>query len=440
MSQLGLAQPLWLRDRRHPIRVPRFTGKLTVEIAVIGGGLTGVSVAWLFARAGVSVALLEASRIGRGSSGASTALLMQEPDRDFVELADLYGAQRARRIWELSAKATRNMIDTLHRLKIPCGLAERDSIYYTTKGDEGRLLQRELRRRTANGLPGRWLDAPALRQATGIAGDGGGIRTPGNAQTDPYRACLGLARAARCEGARLFERSPVARIDIGAGGVTIVTGGGAVQAKQVIVATGYATPDFRPLLTQFRLMTTYVVATRPMTAPERRALGLGPVMLWDTARPYHYARWTPDHRLLFGGADRQLDSRHRRRQAYRAGLAALRRHFANLWPALDEIDVDAAWEGLFATTPDGLPFVGPHRQYPRHLFALGYGGNGMTFGFLAAQLLLDRCQGKEKSAADLELFGFDRRGAIHAKPRRRSEREQRRRHQARHSDQSRERN
>jgi glycine/D-amino acid oxidase-like deaminating enzyme len=73
------------------------------------------------------------------------------------------------------------------------------------------------------------------------------------------------------------------------------------------------------------------------------------------------------------------------------------------------VAIDFGWEGLFATTADGLPYVGPHPDYPKHLFALGYGGNGMTFGFLAAQLLLEWYAGKR--TADHRLFGFERSAA-----------------------------
>ena len=80
--------------------------------------------------------------------------------------------------------------------------------------------------------------------------------------------------------------------------------------------------------------------------------------------------------------------------------------FVRLYPARADIVIDYRWEGLFATTPDGLPYIGPHRHYPRQLFALGYGGNGMTFGFLAARLLLDWCRGDR--SADHALFAFSR--------------------------------
>ena len=174
----------------------------------------------------------------------------------------------------------------------------------------------------------------------------------------------------------------------------------------MIIATGYATPDFKPLIGRFRMKHTYVLATRPVSRRERRTLGVGDVLLWDTARPYHYVRWTDEGRLLFGGGDRPLVSPARRRQAFVEGTARLREQFAHLLPGSKDIPIARAWEGVFAMTPDGLPCIGTHRRYPRHLFALGYGGNGMTFGFLAARLLLDALHGVPNP--DLELFAFNR--------------------------------
>ena len=154
------------------------------------------------------------------------------------------------------------------------------------------------------------------------------------------------------------------------------------------------------------MLNTYVVATRPLTPAERRRIGLGAVMLWDTGRPYHYARWTPDHRLMLGGRDRPAVPERQRQAALEAGTRSVHEDFVRLYPALADIAIDCRWEGLFATTPDGLPYIGPHRRYPRQLFALGYGGNGMTFGFLAARLLLDWYRGNR--SADHALFAFSR--------------------------------
>ena len=174
----------------------------------------------------------------------------------------------------------------------------------------------------------------------------------------------------------------------------------------MVIATGYATRQFRPLAGRFQLVHTYVAATPPLDARARREIGLADVLLWDTRRPYHYARWTADHRLLLGGADRADPRRSAaRRRVWPTAVAGIRAHFERLLPALGDVAIAHAWEGRFANTPDSLPYVGPHRRYPGHAFALGYGGNGMTFGSLAGRLLVEQWQGV--ASKDHALFTFD---------------------------------
>ncbi len=408
MTRLRIADSIWT-DSSHAPRArayPRVRGRQRVDVAIVGGGITGAAVAFMFANAGIEVAVLEAARVGRGSTAASTALLMQEPDRDFVELAKRHGEKPARRIWQLSRRATHDVIELLARLRIDCELDRRDSLYYALRPSGAERLHREFLRRREARIPGRWLEGRALERVAGIDG-GGAIRTTGNAQVNPVRACMGLMAAARDRGARVYEHARVERIDAERHGVALHAQGGAeVRARHVVIATGYATSSFEPLRAAFRMLNTYVVATHPLGDELRRHIGLHQVMLWDTARPYHYARWTRDHRLVLGGADRPRVRERQRAGALRDGATRVWKYFERIYPALKAADIDFAWEGLFATTPDGLPYIGRHDRYPNHLFALGYGGNGMTFGFLAATMLLDWYRGRR--SADLALFSFDR--------------------------------
>ena len=406
--RLHVGVPLWTNQhsKAREQRYPRLRGATAADVVIIGGGITGAEIAYTFADAGVNVVLLESKLIGHGSTAASTALLMQETDEDLGDLDKRYGRKRAERIWHLGRSGVRELVATLRRLRVPCDVAMRDAVHFTTDRRRVEDLNAEYRRRRDARLAATWLDARSLRAQTGVEGECA-IRMHGDAQVDPYRACVGLLGAASRRGARIFERSEAHRIDASRDGVAIETRGGTVAAARVIIATGYATPAFAPLVGRFQMMHTYVLATRPLRAHERRAVGLGDVLLLDTRDPYHYARWTRDRRLLLGGNDRPLLPPSRRRHAFTVSRRQLRDYYVGLLPALHEIDIEYAWEGLFARTPDGLPFIGAHRRYPRHLFALGYGGNGMTFGFLAARLLLDAFL-ERGSEDDLELFAFGR--------------------------------
>ena len=367
--------------------------------------MTGALVAHAFASAGISTTVLEAAVVGSGSTAASSALLLKEPDLELTQLTNRYGARASRRIWELSHQSVDQLVALLKRLRIRCDLKTRDAVYYATTAQAAERLRHECELRARSGFDAEWLGPAQLRRLTGIAGHGA-ILSKGSAQFDPYRACVGIFRTASAAGAHVFERSEVRRIEKAHNGVRIRTRQGTLHADRVVIATGYATPQFRPLAGRFRMYRTYVLATEPIDSVQRDDVGLSDVMVWDTERPYHYARWTPEHRLLLGGEDRLVQPGQRRRQQSKTAARDLRAYFEARLPALATVRTERAWEGLFAMTADSLPYIGPHRRYPRHWFALGYGGNGMTFGFLAARLLLERWQGMK--SRDHALFEFAR--------------------------------
>jgi len=396
---------IWLGGTKPAARYPILRGHQEIEIAIVGGGLTGAMIAQAFAGHGTDVIVVEAARVGQGSTAASTALLLQEPDHDLAALSRRYDPRTARRIWRLSQDAARDFVHAIRRLKIACDLREVPSLYYTLSDERARVLQRELKKRRAARLGGEWMDEDALLRASGIHG-AGAIKTGGNAQLDPLRACIGFLAAASKAGASIYERTTINRIRTMADGVRLYSAHGTIDAKQVVIATGYATKYFRPLAGRFNMRHTYVMATNRISRAQRLRLGLSGVMLWDTERPYHYVRWTYDHRLLLGGADRPVEPGARRSLQFAAAMRDLHEYFTTLYPILNDVGIDRAWEGLFAMTPDGLPYLGAHRRYPRHAFALGYGGNGMTFAALAARVLLEQWRGVR--SADHELFAFGR--------------------------------
>jgi glycine/D-amino acid oxidase-like deaminating enzyme len=367
--------------------------------------MTGALLAHAFASAGISTTVLEGAVVGSGSTAASSALLLKEPDLELTQLTKRYGARASRRIWELGHQSVDQLVALVKRLHIRCDLKTRDAVYFATTAQAAERLRHEREQRERSGFDAEWLGPAQLRRLTGIAGHGA-IRSKGSAQFDPYRACAGILRHASAAGAQVFERSAVRRIEQSHDGVRIRTRQGMLHAKRVVIATGYATPQFRPLAGRFRMYRTYVLATEPIRRVQRDDVGLSDVMVWDTERPYHYARWTPEHRLLLGGEDRLVKAGQRRRQQSTAATRDLRAYFEARLPALATVRTERAWEGLFAMTADSLPYIGPHRRYPRHWFALGYGGNGMTFGFLAARLLLERWQGLK--SRDHALFEFAR--------------------------------
>ena len=293
MTQTRYGVPAWLAliPRNKLPTYTRRRGDLETEVAIVGGGVSGCASAYAFAAAGIPVALLEAASIGQASTAGSTGLLMQEPDINYVEVEARYGRRTARRLWQMSRRATLDLAATLRRLRIRCQLETRDAIYFTNSENDVVRLRRELSARRTAGLDATWLTRGRLARAINLAALGG-IRTRGNAQVDPYLMCLGFAAAAAKRGAAIYERSPVTKIRPHRKGVDVESEGGTVRAQRVVVATGTTTPLFKPLARHLNEAHTYVVLTPPLGAKLRAELGQRDAMLWDAEDPSHYLRWT----------------------------------------------------------------------------------------------------------------------------------------------------
>ena len=148
--------------------------------------MTGALVAHAFASAGIDTTVLEGGVAGHGSTAASSALLMQEPDLGLAELAHHYGTRGSRRIWQMSRDSAQGLVTLLQRLKIACDVKRSDAIHYATDAKAVARLRAEYEFRDRCGFDATWLGPGALRRSTGISGRGA-IRTHGSAQFDPYR-------------------------------------------------------------------------------------------------------------------------------------------------------------------------------------------------------------------------------------------------------------
>ena len=223
---------------------------------------------------------------------------------------------------------------------------------------------------------------------------------------DPYRACLGLVTAAASRGALIFERSRVKKVKVARRHVDVIAEGGTVRASTIVVATGSATLEFRQLRRHFKRSETYLVLTETMPAAIRKQLGGRDTTFSDTRTPRHRVRWTADDRILVTGATQDETPERKRSTVLVQRTGQLMYELLTMFPVISGLMPEYGWEAITGETADGLMYIGPHRNYPRHLFALGYGGNGMTFGFLAAQLLLESYRGGR--SRDLRLFAFNR--------------------------------
>lgn len=374
---------------------PRLKGELTADVVVIGGGLTGCATAAGAAAAGLKTVLIDADRIGQGSSGHGAGLLLPTPGPSFRDVAASHGLRIARRIFESWHRASVDAAAQLKRLGIRCRVVPHDSLII---GTQEAPLRKEFTAQDEAGVAGQWLLPKQVRAATGLDA-AGGMKLKDAFTLDPYAACLGLAAAAAKKRAACFERTDVRKIQVTPQGVDIVCAGGVARAQRVVIATGAPGPAFKPLRRHFSQRESYLVLTEPVSAALRREFGRHDAVVEDSHVPRHRLIWTADDRVLIGGGD-QPSPKKGRDAVLVQRTGQLMYELLMMYPAIAGLRPEYGWSVPYAETADRLMFIGPHRNYPRHLFALGSGGDSVTGAFLAAGILTRALRGKPAKGDD----------------------------------------
>lgn len=370
------------------------------EVVVLGGGVSGALVAWQLVRRGLDVVLVDRGDFGRGSTAASTGLLQYEVDTPLVDLIQQVGQEHAVRAYRLGVEVIDEIEALVEQLGDPCGFSRRESLYFASSVWQWRSLQQEYACRREFGCDVDWLTREELASVSSLSA-AGAIRSRGDAQINPYRFTRKLIQAAQAQGLRAFAYTRVLQATEHTDEVRIQTASGVIRAKQIVYAAGYATRPFLQGEESGQLHSTYALASQPRAAfrgwPNQ-------CLIWETARPYFYARQTDDGRAIIGGEDTAYSTDHERDGLVERKIEKLVRRFAELFPEADFVP-DYAWAGTFAETKDGLAYIGQPPDRPRAYFALGYGGNGITYSMIASRLLADLITGRPNPDAEIFRFG-----------------------------------
>lgn len=396
--------PYWAIKNGLMYAFPRLDADLSCDVVVVGAGITGALIADELAGHGHEVVVLDQRDVGWGSTCASTALLQYEIDTHAIDLANRYDQATAL----LAYQACLGAIGAIGAVAQGVGgvdFANCQSLYYASNRADRARLADEFAWRSEHGFPVRWLDRAALKDEFGLTAPAA-ILSSVAARVDPYRLASRLLRRLQRQGTRVFDRTQVQTLTATTRQVTLMTSNGqTIRAGHAVIASGYEAQHWlRQRVAQNR--SSYAYMSDPI---DRAELGwLAKTLLWESARPYIYLRSTGDGRLLVGGEDDDRDIPARRDRMVDRKAATLQRKAAALLPHL-EARPAFAWAGTFAETRDGLPLFGRHPQYgPRVLFAMAYGGNGITYSMLGAGLL--RAQIERRTHPLSRLFSFARLG------------------------------
>jgi glycine/D-amino acid oxidase-like deaminating enzyme/nitrite reductase/ring-hydroxylating ferredoxin subunit len=343
--------------------------ELMVDVAIVGGGVTGLTAAWLLKKAGRRVAVLEARELLSGTTGGTTAHLTQVVDTRYHELAARFGKEGARLVAESNGAAITLIERLVAELGADCGFERVPGYLYAETAEQLEALERELAAAVASGLSAVRDPKPPVPFKVK-----GAMRVDRQAQVDPRGYLLPLAQRVMSGGSFVFQHTRVRAVHDGATCTLETESGQLVHAATVILATH--SPINQVLLqTKVAHSQSYVVSGPCGPRPS--------ALLWDLADPYHYTRTQRTReglQLIIGGED------HPTGQAFDTETALERlTDYARRWGLVP----DRCWSAQVVEPVDGLPFIGRNCGSKNVYVATGYSGNGMTFGTIAAMVLTD---------------------------------------------------
>jgi sarcosine oxidase len=372
MSDTGRLPPsLWAATARPAPETPPIEGEHRFDIAIVGGGFTGLSAAIHAAKARASVCVLEAGEPGWGASGRNGGQVIAGYKLDPGEIIARFGEARGERIVAFGAEAPDLVFDLVRRYHIDCG-AERSGWIQAAHGNDAfwRIEARavEWARR---GAAVEVLDAGHTARLVGSRVYAGGLVDWRGGKLQPLSYARGLAAAALREGAVVSGHSAVTALEPVAGRWQLATDKATVTADKVLIATnGYTGSLAPPLGRSLVSVASFIIATRPLgPALAETILPEGHVVS-DTRKLLTYARLDEEGRLVVGGRGGFFDPRDER------DFAHVEKALARLYPLLEGFDIEYRWSGRVALTRDFLPHV--HEPAPGLMAVVGYNGRGIA--------------------------------------------------------------
>ena len=376
---------------------------LSTDIVIVGSGITGALMAHELCRAGIECCVIDKRSIATGSSAASTALLQYEIDVPLCRMAKIISEENAATAYHACLQSISDIKKVLKETDVDAGFEQLSSVFYASCSADNKLLEQEYEIRQKHELPVNLLKKQEIRKRYKVKVPGNALVNETSAQMDAYRAATGLLTYHMKEnGLKVFTHTNIKKCTETSDGCIMITDkGNKIKCGYVIVATGFETGQFLPQKIM-DLTSTYALISHPV-APEY--LWPEHCLIWETADPYLYIRTTDGNRIIVGGEDEKFSDPEHRDSLLRKKIRILERKVRKLFPDIP-FKTEMAWCGTFSSTKDGLPFIGNWPGKERIFFDLGYGGNGITFSMIGAQIICHKLQDIKDERS--HVFGYDR--------------------------------
>jgi len=377
-------RPIWF-ETTTIAKQPQQTGQISVDVCVIGGGITGLTAAHLLKHSGKTVAVVELRRIGSGETSHTTGHLTEVFDLDYRNLISKFGLEGARLASQSARSAINHISNNVAALNIDCAFKRVIGYKFTEKTSEVKEIEDEAAAATRAGVLGQLIFQAPLPFSTTRA-----IRFDNQAQFNPLPYLQSLARDISGQGSYIFEETRMIDVEEGEP-CRVMTDRGQIIADEVFVAANVPSTNRFYLHSKIAAYRTYAIAA---PIPEHFDLQH---LYWDLCKPYHYMRTfavNGSNYLIVGGEDHKTGQDIHTEQ-----------HFKKLhdW-AKERFSIDDTshrWSGQIIESVDGLPFIGRNSHSDHVFVATGFSGTGLTFGTIAGMIVSDFIIGNQNPWAEL---------------------------------------
>ncbi|MBN2362112.1 MAG: FAD-dependent oxidoreductase [Deltaproteobacteria bacterium] len=395
----------WWMTTREVAPGPSLAGDLDVDVAIVGGGFTGLATAYFLRRdeAAMRIAVLESERIGFGASGRNGGFNMTLFGLTLGITALRFGKANAAAAHHYMERAVDTLRDLVHDLRLDCDYEHPGFLRVATSESYRSRIQREIELAHKIGLLGiEWIDADRLAQEVRSQTYLGAWWEPRCGLLNPAKLCWSWQERLSEMGVSIYERTPVQELARDGQRLRLLTANGVVHADKVVLATN-AWSHFFPQLRRKQLpVWTHIVLTEPLEAKHLAEIGWQHRQGIEDARDFvHYYRLTADNRLLMGGRDvttaRGMEMDHDLNDEIFAGL---RRDVVETFPCLDGIRFADQWGGPVSVPVDMAPamgYAGDHNL----VYSLGCVGHGVSLTHLNGRTAADLVLGKKSDLTDI---------------------------------------
>jgi len=397
--QVRQSKPYWQQTPRITVTTRQKPARKAYDVIIVGAGISGALIAQALMDGKRNIAIVDRRQPVFGSTMASTAMLQHEIDVPLFKLKTRLPAAHAERIWLRSADSVEALIKLTSDLGISCSMQRKKALYLAGDAYGARALGLEVEARKAIGLHAEFLDGKTVQDRFAINRTAA-IESDMSASANPAQLTAGLLRHCVKGGVEIIRDIEITDFVSLNDQVALATAQGAVLgAGAVVFCTGY---QFLKVLAHknHQIISTWAIAGRKQAAPPA---WLKDYLVWEASDPYLYFRTASDGRLIAGGEDEPSEDAFEDPDK----AAAKSQKIARKISALIGCDVGKPayqWSAAFGSTPTGTPMIGAVEGHPNVYAAMGYGGNGITFSKIAAEILAKALAGKQDN--DAALFAF----------------------------------